>query len=322
MSRFRLFSRAAAPPPYPAPAHPPPVGPPRPLPPRPAAPAPVRPPAPPSVFDPPTDPHGFAPVPLRAAPLRAAELPDAAEAGALAGAFAADYLSWDEDDPERRGRVLAEYLPDPGSDPAHLGWTGTGRQRADFALPGLVRPDGEGRVLVDVRVRVTPYRVVGDHGAEPDGPEPDVAGVPAAAPAPTSRGWRSLPGYWIRISVPVALEGGRLVVDAWEETLGEDPPPPPPAVSSDDHALADDDPLDGPLARSLDDPADRSLGRPLDGSLDGTVAHSLDGPVMRPAAVARPSDGPVVRPAAVARPSDGPVVRPAAATAPPAGSGW
>jgi hypothetical protein len=235
------------------------------------------------VVDPPTDPHGFAPVPLRAA-----ELPDAAEAGALAGAFAADYLSWDEDDPERRGRVLAEYLPDPGSDPAHLGWTGTGRQRADFALPGLVRPDGEGRVLVDVRVRVTPYRVVGDHGAEPDGPEPDVAGVPAAAPAPTSRGWRSLPGYWIRISVPVALEGGRLVVDAWEETLGEDPPALPPPVPADDHSLADDDPLDDhPLDSHLLD-GDLLDGDPLDGS---PLAHSLDGPVARPAAVTAPPAG-------------------------------
>ncbi len=172
-------------------------------------------------------------------------LPDAAEAAALAGAFAADYLSWDEDDPERRGQVLADYLPDPGSDPARLGWSGTGRQRADFALPGLVRPDGEGRVLVDVRVRVTPYRAVGEHGPEPAGPDPEVAGVPAAAPAPTSRGWRSLAAYWIRLSVPVALEGGRLVVDAWEETLGEDPPEPaaPPVA---DHALADDDPADAP----------------------------------------------------------------------------
>ena len=42
-----------------------------------------------------------------------------------------------------------------------LGWDGIGRQRAEFALPGAVQPDGDDRVLVDVRVRVTPYRAVG-----------------------------------------------------------------------------------------------------------------------------------------------------------------
>ena len=214
------------------------------------------------VDDRPTDPRGFppiAPAPPRAPaprlppatarptrPARARPAPHPAEAAALAGAFAVDYLSWDEDDPGRRGRVLEDYLPAPGSDPARLGWSGRGRQRADFALPGLVRPDGEARVLVDVRVRVTPYRAVGEHGDGAAEPEPGVAGVPAAAPAPTGRGWRSLASYWVRISVPVALDGGRLVVDAWEETIGDDtadevPPAAPP--ERDDHTLADDDPL-------------------------------------------------------------------------------
>ncbi|NMI00896.1 hypothetical protein [Pseudonocardia acidicola] len=172
--------------------------------------------------------------------------PHPAEAAALAGAFAVDYLSWDEDDPARRGRVLADYLPVPGGDPARLGWSGRGRQRAEFALPGLVRSDGDGRVLVDVRVRVTPYRAAGGRGDSPAEPEPDIAGVPAAAPAPTGRGWRSLPSYWIRISVPVVLDGGRLVVDAGEETLGEDEPPAEPTVAEPeptDPTLDDDAPL-------------------------------------------------------------------------------
>lgn len=170
--------------------------------------------------DPPTDPHGFPPVPAWPGPTPTRS-PDPAEAAALAGAFAVDYLSWDEDDPDRRGRVLLDYLSAAGADPARLGWSGMGRQRAEFALPGLVRPDGDGRVLVDVRVRVTPYRSVGEHTTEPSEPDPRVAGVPAAAPAPTGRGWRSLASCWVRLSVPITFNGTRLVVDAWEETLGE-----------------------------------------------------------------------------------------------------
>jgi hypothetical protein len=149
---------------------------------------------------------------------------DPADAAALAAAFAADYLSWDEDDPGRRGRALADHLEMSVGDPALLGWDGRGRQRAEFALPGLVRPDGDDRVLVDVRVRVTPYRPVGDRAAdrvadlaEAAEPEPDVLGVPAAAPAPTGRGWRGCASYWVRLSVPVVREDGRLVVDAAEE---------------------------------------------------------------------------------------------------------
>ncbi|MGE3286225.1 MAG: hypothetical protein AB7J32_08990, partial [Pseudonocardia sp.] len=182
----------------------------------------------------------------------AVPVPDPAEAAALAGAFAVDYLSWDEDDPGRRGRVLRDYLRPPVGDPARLGWSGSGRQRGEFALPGLVRPDGEGRVLVDVRVRVTPYRAVGDRTPEPAPTDPEPgAGVPAAAPAPTGRGWRSLASCWVRLSVPVAHDGGRLVVDAWEETLGLDDPEPddaPTPEAAPDHALADDDPLAGGAA--------------------------------------------------------------------------
>jgi len=206
-------------------------------------------------LDPPTDPHGFPPVPADGywSGPTPARTPDPAEASALAGAFAVDYLSWDEDDPTRRGRVLLDYLSSAGSDPARLGWSGVGRQRAEFALPGLVHPDGDGRVLVDVRVRVTPYRSVGDHTSEtpdPAEPDPPVAGSPAAAPAPTGRGWRSLASCWIRLSVPVTFNGSRLVVDAWEETLGEHAPPPAlPVPRPHEHALADDDPLVEPGAR-------------------------------------------------------------------------
>lgn len=208
-------------------------------------------------LDPPTDPYGFPPVPVPAprpvagqpiaAPPSAAR-PDPAEAAALAAAFAVDYLSWDEDDPARRGRVLLDYLRPPVGDPALLGWSGRGRQRGELALPGLVRPDGDGRVLVDVRVRVTPYRSVGERPAERVAePDPGVAGIPAAASAPTGRGWRSLASCWVRLSVPVVTEGGRLLIEAWDEALGLDGPVPdvPPGPARVDHALVDDDPLHG-----------------------------------------------------------------------------
>lgn len=191
---------------------------------------------------PPTDPIGIPPV----RPQFPGPAPDHAEASALAAAFAVDYLSWDEDDPERRGRVLREYLPFPGVNPSRLGWSGQGRQRADFALPGRIAPDGEGRVLVDVRVRVTPYRAVGEHGPVLE-PPVEVAGVPAVAPAPTGRGWRSMAAAWVRLSVPVVVEGGRLGVDAWEEAL-DVPPPAQPEPIGEEHTLADDDPLAEPRA--------------------------------------------------------------------------
>jgi hypothetical protein len=149
--------------------------------------------------------------------------PDPMEAAALAGAFAADYLSWDEASQRRRGQVLAQYLPSDVVGCADLlGWSGKGRQRAEFSLPGAVRPDGDGRVVVDVRVRVTPYAKVGVPADPPPAEELEVAGVPAAAPAPTARGWKSLDSSWVRLTVPVIYDRGRLVVDVWEEQPAED----------------------------------------------------------------------------------------------------
>ncbi|WP_337832642.1 hypothetical protein [Pseudonocardia sp. TMWB2A] len=140
-------------------------------------------------------------------------LVDPAEASALAGAFAADLLSWDEDDVARRGRVLAAYLPATAAD-GLLGWTGTGRQRADLVLPGRVRTDGD-RAVVDVRVRVVPYRRVDARGTAAPEPEPDdPIGAPAGAPAPAARGWRGLAARWVRLEVGVVLSGDGLVVVA------------------------------------------------------------------------------------------------------------
>jgi hypothetical protein len=119
--------------------------------------------------------------------------------------------------------VLAEHLAAPAGDPALLGWDGLGRQRAEFALPGAVRPDGDDRVLVDVRVRVTPYRCVGERVGD-DEPAPDVPGVPATAAAPVEDGWKGCASYWVRLIVPVVREDGRLVVDARDETLSDTEP--------------------------------------------------------------------------------------------------
>ncbi|MEK6465276.1 hypothetical protein [Pseudonocardia alni] len=141
---------------------------------------------------------------------------DPAEASALAGAFAADLLSWDEDDVARRGRVLSAYLPTTAAD-GLLGWTGTGRQRADLVLPGRVRTDGD-HAVVDVRVRVVPYRRVDARGTAAPEPEPDdPIGAPAGAPAPAARGWRGLAARWVRLEVGVVLTGDGLVVDAGPE---------------------------------------------------------------------------------------------------------
>jgi hypothetical protein len=185
--------------------------------------------APRDLPDPPTDPYGFPPIPSGLPPSWSAppkgpggRPPDPQEAAALAGAFAADYLSWDEDDAGRRGRALADHLGTAAGDPALLGWTGVGRQRAEIVLPGAVRPDGDDRVLVDVRVRVTPYRVVGERTADEPGSEPDVPGVPAAAPAPAGSGWQGCASYWVRLIVPVVRDDGRLVVDAGEEALADE----------------------------------------------------------------------------------------------------
>jgi hypothetical protein len=175
---------------------------------------------------PPSGADGAAPRPVAVPVPASVPAPDPAEASSLAGAFAADYMSWDQDNPGRRGKVLAQYLPtDVKGDPSLLGWSGKGRQRSEFCLPGAVQPDGEGRVLVDVRVRVTPFRQVGpaDRVATP-APEAtlEVAGVPAVAPAPSARGWKSQDSHWVRLTVPVTRDQGRLVVDTWDEQLGED----------------------------------------------------------------------------------------------------
>ena len=167
-------------------------------------------------------PPGPAPADQRGAAAREARwsAPECAEATALAVAFATDYLSWDEADAARRGRVLAGYLRSPGAELDRFGWDGSGRQRAEFAVPGRTSVGPDGRLEVDVRVRVTPYHRVGDRSSEP---EPERAGTPAVAPAPTGRGWRSLASQWVRLTVPVLRDGPGLVIGRWDGPPAEPP---------------------------------------------------------------------------------------------------
>ena len=139
-----------------------------------------------------------------------------ADAGALAGAFGVDFLSWDESDPGRRGRALAPYVEPPVREErlAATGWSGLGRQRGELALPGAVIALADDRLLVHVRVRVTPFRRVSEtptcirHST-------DVLPYPAAAPAPSDPEWVGLDSYWYELLVPV-----REVTDRWRVDIG------------------------------------------------------------------------------------------------------
>jgi hypothetical protein len=147
-----------------------------------------------------------------------------AEAAAFAARFAADYMSWDEDDPTRRAEVLRQYLGDPRD--ATLGWSGTGRQRADVVLPGRTLRTRDDRLVVEVTVRVTTYEracpspAPADPPAEgrerPRGNEPLPANAVgrSSAPDPYSPRWRVVSTYWARLAPPISRDQtGRLVVD-------------------------------------------------------------------------------------------------------------
>jgi hypothetical protein len=212
-------------------------------------------------------------------------------AASLAGAFAADYLSWDETSPLRRGHVLTQYLATDRrghvSATALRGWSGAGRQRADFALPGAVRATAPERVVVDVRVRITPYRAVGNPAdpAQLDPGELERADGPAVAPAPTARGWKSLDSMWVRLTVPIALDGDRPVVDLEDSALAG------PSNTSVTDSAADGCralPTDGPEPRPPT-PADLAAARakrtggagaqdvPMPGAIGRTGASRAEG---------------------------------------------
>ena len=110
-------------------------------------------PAPPGFDDPPTDPFGFPPIPADpatawSAPVRSRPLvpvdppPDPREAAALAGAFAADYLSWTKTTPVGAAGSWPATWPPPRAIPrcsAGTGRVGSARSspcRVPFAQTG------------------------------------------------------------------------------------------------------------------------------------------------------------------------------------------
>ncbi|MHA6797520.1 hypothetical protein ACVGVM_29030 (plasmid) [Pseudonocardia bannensis] len=151
-----------------------------------------------------------------------------AEASAFAARFAADYLSWDEDDPTKRTEVLREYLADPRG--ATLGWSGAGRQRADVVLPGRTVRTSDEVIVVEVTVRVTTYQRICPRpdDLEPrrdDSADPPLSAVgPSCAPPPLAEGWRAASTFWARLAPPVTRDhAGRLVVDIGPAPDPDDP---------------------------------------------------------------------------------------------------
>jgi hypothetical protein len=176
-----------------------------------------------------------------------------AEAAAFAAAFVADYLSWDEEHPQLRGRALVKYWPgphDPGTVDvlAFIGWEhGRGRQVVTQVLPGACQVSPSGLVTVGVRARVALMRrrplpsdalppdalpldpASGD--VDPGPAVPSSAGLPgpgssagsgssrgvvANAPSTTDPAWEVHASCWWHVAVHVAQAAGRLVIQQVE----------------------------------------------------------------------------------------------------------
>jgi hypothetical protein len=155
---------------------------------------------------------------LFARPIRALEPISDLEAAAFAGRFAADFQSFDEDDPTTRAEVLRPLLADPRA--STWGWSGAGRQRADAPLPGRIFRTSDIVVFVEVLVRVTTYARAHPQPQPSGAPaladiEPVGVVGPASAPPESDRRWCAIEANWVRMTVPVtrAADDGRLVVD-------------------------------------------------------------------------------------------------------------
>ena len=148
-------------------------------------------------------------------------------AAAFAGAFAADYLSWDEFDPLSRAAALTAYI-DSAADPL-WGWSGRGCQRADLVLIGGAEFAPAGYYVVDVRVRVAliGQRAAGDEphaiamvgsGAATHSDAAAAEEIEIPLPGRSARSHRrpdlELSGKdrWIRLQIPVVVHDGHFRV--------------------------------------------------------------------------------------------------------------
>ena len=140
------------------------------------------------------------------------------EATAFAGRFAADFQSFDQDQPTRRAEVLRPLLADPQA--CTWGWSGEGRQRADSPQPNRIYRRSDVVVFVEVIVRITPYARAcpspDQHAPEPVGTAdpPGLLG-PSSAPPLADPRWVAGGSSWVRMTVPITRDhdDGRLVVD-------------------------------------------------------------------------------------------------------------
>lgn len=139
------------------------------------------------------------------------------EATAFAGRFAADFQSYDQDQPTRRAEVLRPLLADPQA--CTWGWAGEGRQRADSPQPNRIYRRSDVVVFVEVIVRITPYALASpspDPAPEPvETPDPPGLLGPSSAPSAADPRWVAGGSSWVRMTVPItrAPDDGRLVVD-------------------------------------------------------------------------------------------------------------
>jgi hypothetical protein len=145
-------------------------------------------------------------------------------AAAFAGAFAADYLSWDELDPLHRAAALTSYI-DGVAEPL-WGWSGRGRQHADLVLIGGAELTPDGYYVVDIRVRVAligertaavaPRQtvMVGRGAATVNDAAAAIEEIEIPLPGRSARSHRrpdlASPGEerWVRLQIPVVVLDG------------------------------------------------------------------------------------------------------------------
>ena len=148
-------------------------------------------------------------------------------AAAFAGAFVAEYLSWDESDRQRRAAALSAYIGRPAN--ALWGWSGLGRQRADLVLVGPVEVTPDSYYVVDVRARTNSSPSAGEvyesqlsvviESVPYTAPDEEAGNCvhEVSIPLPGSAARRApgtavVEGTWFRLQVPVVPRDGHFII--------------------------------------------------------------------------------------------------------------